>query len=231
MTIPPPAWRWPLRATPISTDPTRSVCGKPQPPHGRPSTLAAPDRSGTLHAPTMARAKSAPSAPSSATIGFEAKLWLTADKLRNNIRLERIYPSKSIMAWSEIFKDAICAKLEITDEEDRARPFYRELADSDWEKIKTMAGRLLTWTQWPAPQNSEIESQLSNAKTVLKAWFKEKGLTTGYLLGTIRVKSVTTHPPMGPASHRVNCVHPLVVWCSQYGHKLRRSDKKLFSCE
>ena len=34
----------------------------------------------------MARAKSsASSAQSSATIGFEAKLWLTADKLRNNM--------------------------------------------------------------------------------------------------------------------------------------------------
>jgi type I restriction enzyme M protein len=35
---------------------------------------------------SMARAKSsAPSAQSTATIGFEAKLWLTADKLRNNM--------------------------------------------------------------------------------------------------------------------------------------------------
>ena len=34
----------------------------------------------------MARAKSsASSAQSTATIGFEAKLWLTADKLRNNM--------------------------------------------------------------------------------------------------------------------------------------------------
>src|SRR5271169_3246640 len=34
----------------------------------------------------MARTKSnGNSAPSSATIGFEAKLWLTADKLRNNM--------------------------------------------------------------------------------------------------------------------------------------------------
>ena len=34
----------------------------------------------------MARAKPAPaSAQSSATIGFEAKLWLAADKLRNNL--------------------------------------------------------------------------------------------------------------------------------------------------
>jgi type I restriction enzyme M protein len=33
----------------------------------------------------MARAKSSASSQSSATIGFEAKLWLTADKLRNNM--------------------------------------------------------------------------------------------------------------------------------------------------
>ena len=33
----------------------------------------------------MARTTSNASAQSSATIGFEAKLWLTADKLRNNM--------------------------------------------------------------------------------------------------------------------------------------------------
>ncbi|MEO6080364.1 MAG: type I restriction enzyme endonuclease domain-containing protein [Steroidobacteraceae bacterium] len=33
----------------------------------------------------MARPKSKPSAKSSASLGFEAKLWLTADKLRNNM--------------------------------------------------------------------------------------------------------------------------------------------------
>ena len=33
----------------------------------------------------MARTKTKTSAKSTATIGFEAKLWLTADKLRNNM--------------------------------------------------------------------------------------------------------------------------------------------------
>jgi hypothetical protein len=105
----------------------------------------------------------------------------TNDQTR--IRLERIYASKSVMAWSEIFKDAVCAKLDITDQEDRIRPFYRELSEPEWERIKQMAGRLLTWTLWSSPPNSEIDSQLSNNKTALKAWFKEKGLTTGYLMG------------------------------------------------
>ena len=99
------------------------------------------------------------------------------------IRLERIYASKSIMAWSEILKAALCAKLELNDEEDRSRPFYRDLSDNDWEKIKTMVERLLNWTSWSSPANSEIDSQLPNSKSVLKTWFKSKGLTTSYLLG------------------------------------------------
>ena len=33
----------------------------------------------------MARAKSSQSKDSTATIGFEAKLWIAADKLRNNM--------------------------------------------------------------------------------------------------------------------------------------------------
>lgn len=102
---------------------------------------------------------------------------------QTRIKLERIYSSKSIMAWSEIFKSAVCAKLDIIDEDDRARPFYRELSEAEWEKIKTMTSRLLTWTQWSSPPNSEIDSQLSTSKTVLKSWFREKGLTPGYLMG------------------------------------------------
>ena len=102
---------------------------------------------------------------------------------QTRIRLERIYGSKSVLAWSEIFKDAVCAKLDIIDEEERVRPFYRELSEAEWEKIKRMANRLLTWTQWSSPPNSEIDSQLSTNKTVLKAWFREKGLTPGYLMG------------------------------------------------
>jgi len=102
---------------------------------------------------------------------------------QTRIRLERIYGSKSVLAWSEIFKDAVCAKLDITDSDDRIRPFYRELSESEWEKIKTMTSRLLTWTLWSSPPNSEIDSQLSTNKTTLKAWFREKGLTSGYLMG------------------------------------------------
>jgi hypothetical protein len=87
------------------------------------------------------------------------------------------------MAWTKILKAAVCAKLELNDEEDRARPFYRDLNENDWEKIHIMVQRLLNWTSWSSPFDSEIDSQLSNNKSVLKNWFRSKGLTAGYLLG------------------------------------------------
>ena len=42
------------------------------------------------------------------------------------VKLERIFGSKSMMSWSEILKDAVCAKLEINDSDERIRPFYRD---------------------------------------------------------------------------------------------------------
>lgn len=101
---------------------------------------------------------------------------------QTRIRLERIYGSKSVLAWSEIFKSAVCAQLKIYDD-DMTRPFYRELSESEWDDIKMMTSRLLTWPFWSSPPNTEIDSQLSTNKTALKAWFKEKGLATGYLMG------------------------------------------------
>ena len=62
----------------------------------------------------MARTKSNASAPSSATIGFEAKLWLTADKLRNNmdaaeykhVVLGLIFPGAGLeIAWGPAARD------------------------------------------------------------------------------------------------------------------------------
>lgn len=102
---------------------------------------------------------------------------------QTRIRLERIYSSKSMMAWAEILKDAVCARLKIRDEEDRVRPFYRELSEVEWAEIKDTVSRLLTWAFWSAPADSEIDTQLAGNRTTLKAWFKDKGLTTGYLMG------------------------------------------------
>jgi hypothetical protein len=98
-------------------------------------------------------------------------------------RLNRIFASKSIMAWSELLRDAVCAKLDLDDADDRAKPFYRELTDSDFQKIDRIVERLLAWPIWMAPLNSEVDTNIAGSKGSLKEWFRSKGLTTGYLMG------------------------------------------------
>lgn len=99
------------------------------------------------------------------------------------MQLNRVFSSKSIMAWSELVRDAVCAKLDLEDTDDRARPFYRELSDTDFVKVRKIIERLLAWPQWLSPPNSEIDRSIAGSKGILKEWFRSKGLTTGYLMG------------------------------------------------
>jgi hypothetical protein len=101
----------------------------------------------------------------------------------NQRRLQRLVRSKSMMAWAELFRDALCGKLEIQDAEERAKPLYRELSDSQTQSIRKVAERLVGWTGWKAPPEDEIDRVLADNKTVVKDWFKKQGLTTGYLMG------------------------------------------------
>lgn len=101
----------------------------------------------------------------------------------NQRRLSRIFGSKPIMAWSELLQDAICAKLELFDSDEKRRPFYRELSAEDMNKVRTVVERLINWSLWKSPPASEIDRFLADNKSALKEWFKSKGLTTGYLMG------------------------------------------------
>lgn len=101
----------------------------------------------------------------------------------NQMSLNRVFSSKSIMAWSELLRNAICGKLDLDDADDRAKPFYRELTESDFQKIQKTIDRLLIWPMWMSPANSEIDTNIASSKGILKEWFKSKGLTTGYLMG------------------------------------------------
>ena len=98
-------------------------------------------------------------------------------------KLERLFRSKSMMAWSELLKDAICAKLELHDSDEKNRPFYRDFAESDIIKMRDVVTRLVNWKRWAAPENDEIDRILADNKSEVKNWFRDKGLTTGYLMG------------------------------------------------
>jgi hypothetical protein len=101
----------------------------------------------------------------------------------NQNKLARLFSSKSIMAWSEIFRDAVCAKLEITDGDERLKPFYRDLSDADITKIKKMLERLFNWQLWVSPKDSKIDNSIAGNKSNLKDWFRGKGLTSGFIMG------------------------------------------------
>lgn len=103
-------------------------------------------------------------------------------KDENQRKLNRLFRSKSIMAWSELLKDAVCAKLELYDADERERPFYRELSPEDLNRVKTVVERLVNWKWWASP-DGEIDRVLSDNKKAVKDWFKEHKLTTGYLMG------------------------------------------------
>ncbi len=102
---------------------------------------------------------------------------------QNQIKLERLFSSKSIMAWSEIFRDAVCAKLDIHDSDEKERPFYRDISDPEFAKIKAILERLLQWQMWKSPKSSEIDTVIAGNKSAIKEWFRSKGLTVGFLLG------------------------------------------------
>jgi hypothetical protein len=98
-------------------------------------------------------------------------------------KLNRMFRSKSIMAWSELLKDAVSAKLEIMDADEKAMLFYREWTEKDFDKIRNVIRRLFNWNIWSSPINSDIDRILSDNKSEIKRFLKDKGLTAGYLMG------------------------------------------------
>src|SRR5262249_14965494 len=86
-------------------------------------------------------------------------------------QLDRILRSKSMMAWSEILRDAILEKLDLTVADDRVCPFYRELDKRQLDGIRQTVARLLNWKFWSDPRE-EIDRVLSDNKSVVKEWFR-----------------------------------------------------------
>lgn len=98
-------------------------------------------------------------------------------------RLQRLFGSKSMMAWSELLWDAVCARLELVDMDERKRVFYRSLSQEQLGRIRKTVQRLFEWQRWIAPKDDQIDRVLSDKKSAVKDWFRENGLTTGFLMG------------------------------------------------
>ncbi len=102
----------------------------------------------------------------------------------NQIKLKRIFGSKSMMAWAGLLKGSICGKLELYNDSDRERVFYRKISDQDFDKISHIIRRLVEWNMWDLPAHvAEIDTHLSGNRVDVEKYFEAKGLTTGYLMG------------------------------------------------
>ncbi len=99
------------------------------------------------------------------------------------LKLSRMFRSKSIMSWAEILYDAVCASLKLFDSDEKRLLMHRMLKDEDFELIRMVVRRLFDWNMWTSPQNTEIDRILADNKSIIKDWLKKKGLTTGYLMG------------------------------------------------
>lgn len=99
-------------------------------------------------------------------------------------RLERIFGSKSMMAWSQLLWDAVCAKLDLLDTDERMRVFYRQLSPEQLNRVRGAVRRLYSYQRWIAPKDDIIDRILSDRTSAVKDWFKANGLTPGFLVGT-----------------------------------------------
>jgi len=109
--------------------------------------------------------------------------WNAGSGCDAQLKLKRIFTSKAIIAWSELVRDAVCVRLKINDSDDKAKIFYRDVADSAFDELDEIWQRLFEWKLWRSPKNSEIDTRIAGNKSTTKAWMKEMGLTVTYLLG------------------------------------------------
>jgi hypothetical protein len=101
----------------------------------------------------------------------------------NQRRLSRLLRSKSMMAWAELLRDAVCAKIDLHDSDEKGRPLYRNLTEQEQQRVKSVCERLVNWKRWSSPADDDIDRVLADNKSEVKSWFRSKGLTTGYLMG------------------------------------------------
>ena len=101
----------------------------------------------------------------------------------SQLKLQRMLRSRFMKAWAELLKDVVCVKLSLHDSDERSRPFYRELSEKDLGDIRACVTKLVDWKMWSSPAGSEIDQIRLDSDRNVREWIKDKGLTTGYLLG------------------------------------------------
>jgi hypothetical protein len=99
-------------------------------------------------------------------------------------KAERIYYAGSIRAWSEVLRDAIAAGvLNLMSDEERSKIFYREISESQFNRIRGIIKKVFNHTVWIQPWGPILEGLKVANNVAPKEVFKQVGLTPAWVLG------------------------------------------------
>jgi hypothetical protein len=88
----------------------------------------------------------------------------------------------ALRAWVPFLRDAVAAGLQLFDQEDRSRIFYRDLDDADFAVIRRLLERLLSHKVWDDPSPELNDLRYDNADRA-KEMLRKFGLTPNWVLG------------------------------------------------
>jgi hypothetical protein len=99
-------------------------------------------------------------------------------------KAERMYYAGSIRAWSEVLRDSIAAGvLNLMTDEERSKIYYREISESQFEKIREIIRKVFNHTVWIQPWGPTLEGLKVASNAPPKEVFKQVGLTAAWVLG------------------------------------------------
>lgn len=68
----------------------------------------------------------------------------------------------------EVKRNDKTAKLDTHDSDEKEKPFYQDISDTDFAKTKAILERLLQWQTLRSPRNSEIDTVIAKNKSAIK---------------------------------------------------------------
>lgn len=97
-------------------------------------------------------------------------------------KADRLFSAGALRAWVPFLRDSIAPGLQLFDQEDRGRVFYRDLDEGDWGVIERLLSRLLSHKIWEDPDPNLINLKYDDAERA-KTMLREAGLTPNWVLG------------------------------------------------
>jgi hypothetical protein len=99
-------------------------------------------------------------------------------------KAERFFYAGSIRAWSEVLRDSIVAGvLNLLSDEERSKIFYRDINESQFNKIRNIIQKVYGHTVWIQPWGPVLEGLKIANNVAPKEVFKQVGLTASWVLG------------------------------------------------